>query len=293
MARSVSVLITDVDNTLFDWVSVWQSAYSALVGELQRISGVPEDELLEEIREIHQRHGTSEYAFLIEDLDCLGRPGEDRDDRLLRYGPAIEAFESARDAALHLYPGVGETLEELRARGVLLVGYTESLTFYTSYRIRRLGLDGLLRVLYSPPDHALPPRLNGDGTARLPYTRRPLRETTHRHTLPGERKPSPAMLAYIMAAVGGEQATTAYVGDSLLRDVSMAQLAGVSDVLAEYGRPSDQEAYTLLDRLTHWTDDDIARERDFLGRRVVEPSYVLRKSFAELLNLFEFTRFSE
>src|SRR3546814_10603857 len=56
-----SVLITDVDNTLFDWVNVWHAAFSAMLAELLRLSRLDEATLLSEIRKVHQRVGTSEY----------------------------------------------------------------------------------------------------------------------------------------------------------------------------------------------------------------------------------------
>src|SRR3546814_13512880 len=66
-----SVLITDVDNTLFDWVNVWHAAFSAMLAELLRLSRLDEATLLSEIRKVHQRVGTSAYAFLIGELDVL------------------------------------------------------------------------------------------------------------------------------------------------------------------------------------------------------------------------------
>lgn len=34
------VLITDVDNTLFDWFNVWYQSFSAMIEEVERISGI-------------------------------------------------------------------------------------------------------------------------------------------------------------------------------------------------------------------------------------------------------------
>jgi FMN phosphatase YigB (HAD superfamily) len=70
--------------------------------------------------------------------------------------PAIDAFREARRNTLRLYPGVKSTLSTLRARGVLIAAFTESKAFYTSYRFRKLGLDGLVDYLYSPEDHLMP-----------------------------------------------------------------------------------------------------------------------------------------
>jgi hypothetical protein len=60
------VLITDLDNTLFDWVALWCACFTAMMNKVVEISGIPVEDLKPEIRRVHQRHGTSEYSFLLE-----------------------------------------------------------------------------------------------------------------------------------------------------------------------------------------------------------------------------------
>ena len=186
MKAGISVVVTDLDNTLFDWVDVWHRSFSALLEELVRRSGVPRERLLDEIREVHRAHGTSEYAFVVEELPSLrelhpgGDPGE-------IYRAAIEASREARNAALRLYPGVAETLQALRRAGVLVIGYTESMAFYTGVRVRKLGLDGLLDLLYSPADHDLPP-----GLTREQARRYPAEHYAFEHTVLESQVPNPA-----------------------------------------------------------------------------------------------------
>src|SRR5260370_22677081 len=134
-----TTLITDFDNPLYDWFHVWYQSFSAMVLEIQRISGISEATLIPQIRAIHQKHHTSEYAFLIEELPCLRGKFPDQDLRLV-FDEAIHAYRKARKTTLALYDGVTETLLKLKLRGVLIIIYTESLAYYTHDRIRRLGL---------------------------------------------------------------------------------------------------------------------------------------------------------
>jgi phosphoglycolate phosphatase len=286
----ISVVVTDLDNTLFDWVEIWHRSFSALVGELHLRSGVPIERLLSDAREVHRRVGTSEYAFLAEELACLQEavPAEAREE-IIR--AANDARRVARNATTHLYQGVRETLEELQRTRVLVVGYTESGAYYTNRRVRRLGLDGLLDRLYSPPDHDLPPGYTREAVRRYPDHQYHLKQTAHRYTPAGELKPNPRLLLDILDDVGALPGHAVYVGDSPMKDVAMARDAGVADVLALYGKAQDREAYELLRRVTHWTDEDVERERRILERAAVKPSYVLEHSFAEMLELFSFTPF--
>src|SRR6185437_7262570 len=111
-----TLLVTDVDNTLFDWVDVWYKSFSAMIDETCRITGISAEALYPSISRVHQAHGTSEYAFLLEEIPELKTLyGDHVTERL---APAINAFREARQGALRLYPGVVSTLKALRGAGV-------------------------------------------------------------------------------------------------------------------------------------------------------------------------------
>ena len=134
------VLITDLDNTLFDWVDLWHACFNAMMSKVVDISGIPFDDLKPEIRKVHQRHGTSEYSFLLEELPSLSRKFIGK-NLVEVFQPAIDAYRAERRKKLALYPTVAETLLKIKGTGAAVVGYTESMAFYSNYRVRRLGLD--------------------------------------------------------------------------------------------------------------------------------------------------------
>jgi phosphoglycolate phosphatase-like HAD superfamily hydrolase len=291
----VSLLITDLDNTLFDWVDMWHAAFSALLEKTADISGLPVAQLESEFKAIHQRHGTTEYAFSLEELPSLRRQHAGGDIRQL-YADAVEAYRSARAAHLQLFPGVLDALTEIKRRGCLIVGYTESMTFYSAYRIRHLDLDVLIDLLYSPPDAQLPPHMTPEQVARYPKEKYSPRQTRLRQTPAGEKKPNPRLLLDIVCDVGGTREHTVYVGDSQIKDIAMAQDAGVTEVWAKYGVAQNREQYGLLRRVTHWTDQEVARERELAEQliskgRGLNPRYTLEHGFSELLGLFDFVAF--
>lgn len=284
-----SVLITDVDNTLFDWVEIWHAAFSAMLAELLRLSGLDEAVLLPEIRKVHQRVGTSEYSFLISELEVLRGPAGET-PVLDFYAPAIDAFRAARQQSLEFYPGVQATLEELARRRTLLICYTESLAYYSQYRFRKLGLDRLIDYLYSPPDHDLPHGLSREGIRFYEPAHYELARTEHRFTPPGELKPNPDILLSILRSLNVPVEQAVYVGDSPRKDIWMAQQARVTDALAAYGAAQHQEAYALLRKVSHWPEADVEREKALLGDAAIRPNYSL-SCFADLLEHIEFTAF--
>ena len=249
--------------------------------------GLSAESLEPEIRSVHQLRGTSEYSHLIQELPSVAARHDADADLAVTYAPAIEAAQQARREAMRLYPGVKDTLQRIRTAGTRIAAYTESQAFYTASRLRKLELDGVIDVLFSSPDHDLPSGVTPDTLRTKPADQYGLRHTEHRHTPPGILKPCTQVLQSIVDDLGDGDGI-AYVGDSMMKDVAMAQAVGVHDVFASYGQVHDRPGYDLLRRVSHWTEEDVEREREILARPRVTPSVVLRSSFAEILDHFQF-----
>lgn len=294
MRPRVSVLITDLDNTLFDWVEIWYQPFNAMLEKLVSSSNIPRQQLINEIRTVHQKHGTSEYAFLIEELPSLQINGELSYEEIInKYNDVIHAYRTARKKSLKLYPSVLDTLKVLKTKGVLIVAYTESMAFYTNYRMRNLGLDGVIDYLYSPKDHDLPKDFTPEQARKYPAQFYEMKFTEHRHTPIGELKPNPKVLLDIISEIGAFPHQCLYVGDSLMKDVAMAREAGVFDVHALYGTAYDRKEYELLRQVSHWLPEQVENEKDFLKNQSITATYILEVSFSEILAKFDFLPFYE
>jgi len=280
-----SALIVDLDNTLYDWFTAWHGAFAPMLEQLIQISGLSESELKPRIRAVFQRFGTSEYAFLIQELG-LSREGESLDELQERFHPAIHAYRSGRKRSLALYPTVRQTLCLARDQGALVVGFTESQSFYTVDRLLRLDLDGVLDVVYTPAEHEIPESVDLDQIRQKPASDYALKKTRLVELEFGAKKPSPAILARIMAEVGASPSQAIYVGDSLYKDIAMAKDCGVLDAYASYGDKKDAR-YELLRDVSHWTPDEVDREKTVLERWAARgdaeknPSIVIENSLSE------------
>jgi HAD superfamily hydrolase (TIGR01549 family) len=292
MRQRVSLCVLDLDNTLWDWVEIWYQAFSVKLRKVAEISGIPEDILKAEFKKVHQKYGTTEYPFAIEELPSLQKKHPGDDIRAL-YDEAMHAYYGARKRAMALYPDVMDVLKTLRVNGCRLVAYTESMAFYTAYRLRFFGLDEVIEILYSPEDHILPSNMKPEDIRKYPAEYYELRKTVHRHTPKGELKPNPDVLLSILRDVGISKENVIYVGDSEMKDIAMANIAGVTSVLAEYGKAQKRPEYTLLREVTHWSDEAVAREKAIaegkgLSEKDLKPQFTLKSSITELLDLFEF-----
>ncbi|MEW1578917.1 HAD family hydrolase [Streptomyces microflavus] len=283
----VSLLVTDLDNTLWDWFEAWHSSFSAMLRRLSQLSEVPQRQLEREIQMVHRRRGTSEYSYLLNELPSLLRRNP-HSQPLKVYDDAIHVLNRERLRSTKLYSGVLATLRELRRRKIPVVAYTESVAYWSEWRIRRTGLDGLIKVMYSSPDHDFPLGVSAHDLRTQPPDTYGLKVTAHKRVPPGILKPNTDVLKSILADFSVPPKGAVYVGDSLMKDVAMAQELGVYDVYAQYGASQDREGYDLLRRVSHWTQQDIERERELSAQPTITPSYVLSEGFSQLLSMFDF-----
>lgn len=279
-----TLLIVDIDNTLFDWVRFWRASFGALVDSiLSSAAGLERRRLLNEIQQVHRQRGTSEYAFVLQDLRPL----------LTEFGVlpadeqrAIQAYREARPATLELYPGVRDTLAAIKSKGARIVGFTESTSFHVAYRLAKLRLDGIIHAVYSPPDHPIPRDVDLSVVRTRDASEYGLKFTRHEIVPSGFKKPDAALLERILAREGVAASDAVYVGDSLWSDMAMAQKASVLDVYAAYGRTKADDAASLLLAVTHRTDEELAAH----AAAVIVPTITLHESFSELTNYVEFRK---
>lgn len=275
-------LITDIDNTIFDWFAMWYESFTAMMCEVIDISGVSPGQLMREARAVHQQHGTSEYAFLLESLPSLRAKFGEGDELRAAMEPAIAAYRLARGRTLRLYPHVLETLTLLKEREISLIGFSESKLYYSSYRIVQLGLDGLIDRLYCPVDHELP--LGHSASRNLLYT--------SCVELPARfKKPRAETLHQIITELNLSSSDCFYVGDSKTKDVRMALDAGIECAWFSSGAnhlKSAVKSYNLLRRVTHWTAEEVEAERAMAENRTEldESKFHTITNYSQLLEFF-------
>jgi phosphoglycolate phosphatase len=249
-----------------------------------RVLEVDQEQLLDEMKVVHQRYHNSEQPYaILETATVLSRYREASPLQRKEYlSEAFEEFNRVRRNNLRLYPGVLETLKQIRERGSVVVGHTEAVTENSLYRLELLGLSDEVECLYAPESRA----------PQHPDPSRPrIHEAYHGRVflLPSNhRKPDPAVLKDICVRHGIAVEETLYVGDSISRDVAMAKNAGTHAVWARYGSRRDSTLWEKLVRVTHWTDEDVAHEKRLIDEtRNVKPDAVI-DSFPELMNYFQF-----
>jgi len=280
--RNKRLLVCDLDNTLYDWVAYFVPSFYAMVDVVVEITGCSREQLLDDFRKVHQQHGDSEQPFALLETDTIKDLFRDAPPPsvIAALDPAFHAFNAARKKHLKLHPGVQETLEALQASGVTLVAHTESKLYGVVDRLNRLDLFQYFAKVYcrerSFSSHPKPEN-GAEWLERVPVDK--IIELSHHQT-----KPNPTVLLEICANEGFAAEQASYVGDSIARDILMAKRADVFSIWAAYGASHEPEMYRALVRISHWTPEEVAQEKELSEEaKNIRPDYIARDSFAEVL----------
>lgn len=280
-APSISLVFTDLDNTLYDWVAWYSRALYRLLDRAAARSGIPKARLLAEMQQLYRhRHGLEEPEALLHAPSIVRRFGDPIRAREALAQTFASYYHARHATGLRSYPGVRSTLQRLAAAGVMVVGHTEAPANHAVARLRALGLEHALVSLLAAPPAPNDPTVGDADFDELPFPVRCLD--------PEERKPNPAVLHQLCDRFGIPTRRALYVGDSLGRDVRMAHDAGMWTAWARYGTRHDPRDWARVVEVSPWTASQRAQAQVLTPRDGARPDVILHDSFEELLDHFHF-----
>jgi len=242
----VTLVILDVDDTLFDWLGMWSTSFSIVLDGLTRTSTQSRAEQIAILRQFHVAARTSEREFTTDDHRALNICEQEFRD-------LIEMHERSTTKLTIPFDGVLTTIISLKAMGVRVVAHTDTPRQIAEDRFVKLGFDGIVDALFAT-----------QGNDVTTFRRSRLTATKSAIFSSPYLKPDPRNVLAIMDHYSVCPADCIYVGDSKTKDMPMARAAGVRDVFAAYGCQRSSDAYSLLRSVSHWTDEDIAHEQTLL-----------------------------
>lgn len=265
------LLITDLDDTLYDWIGFFIPSFYAMVDEIVRITGIEKKCIIQEFKEIHQYYGSVEYPFATLKLPSVLKKydGLTEDEIRVKLGEAFHKFNSVRKQKLCLYEGVEFTLKKLFENGITIIGYTESSQENGYYRLKRLGVAEYFKRIYA---------------SRSSFENEYILD--EKIMLVDTKKPDKDVLLSICEKENCSIEDSVYVGDSLTKDIYMSGMAGITSVWANYDKEKNNY-YELLVEITSWTDEDFKREskiKEAFLESGMKPDYVIN-DFKELLTI--------
>ena len=263
------IIITDLDDTLYDWLGFFIPSFYEMVDEIVNITKINKDILLKEYKSIHQCYGSVEYPFATLELPSILNKynGKSKEEIKEILGEAFHKFNSVRKRKLQLYDGVADTLKRLFENGVTIIGYTESAQENGFYRLKRLGISQYFKHIYTS---------ESEYESNIPLDEKIITVKS--------KKPDKDVLINICNQENCSISDAAYIGDSLTKDVYMAKLANITSIWANYPKEKNNY-YDLLVDITSWTEDDFIREKELKKQYIsfgIKPDYTISK-FSQLL----------
>ena len=277
----MTVLITDLDNTLYNLIDFFGPSFRAMVHALSKTFNIIEEDLIYDFKTVFVKRESLEYSFSVQELELVENLPYEEVFNMIRV--AKGAFKRSRDKYLFPYPTVKETLEWLRNEGILIIGCSNAPSYHAEIRLKQLHLDRFFYGLAARKELEVP-------TNR--YT-----EAIHNNILQGKYKSAhikkrwsfeqtqmkPNNYAYltILNDLGVKPCNAYIIGDSIVKDIEPAIRIGAIGIWAKYGGIFKQKNIDTVLKMTNWSEAD--KKKVFLEKHN-EPEIVVN-SFSQLRNI--------
>jgi FMN phosphatase YigB (HAD superfamily) len=234
-AAAKYAIITDLDNTIYDFARYYEAGLAGLVSRICAEFDFSTADATARLREVYTARRSIEYPFAIEEFPELRSMSEESRSKFVR--EALTAFWDGATGQLQAYHTVRETLRHLDQEGIPVVAYTDAPIHEAMRRLRALGIDRYFTGIVAQSWFR---RKNGTIIVLL-------------DDLPGHRRASrhlkfvwraswddrkPSELIYRKIALGMElnPRNIVVIGDSVERDLLPAIELGCTGVWASYGK---------------------------------------------------------
>ena len=296
--KSIDILVLDIDNTVFDWVTYYVHGMEGLIDKVAEITDEAPTAIAHQCRDVFERHNSIEYPFLIQELAAVNRIfGQDFEKMLADVvEPGRDAFLQAAAPFLTPYRDVREALSTFNADnpGTEIIALTDAPQYVAMWKLNKLGLLEFFDAIYGLPDPTIPVcNTTGEIKVSKEILIKHLNQT--KFDFPGKvrelpedyEKPATKGLKTVLMDCGMESSPekVVWVGDNLRKDVTLGQSLGVKTVWAEYGTVIDPQ---IKSRLLGFSPEKNIRKNvaiDPADDSSPRPDYTIQK-FSEILKIF-------
>jgi phosphoglycolate phosphatase len=272
-----TVLITDLDNTVYDFVHVHATAFRTLLHVVSKATGISEESLKRECKMIARRYGTldlQDYMFdLILQVPEICKGDSEALEKLqkdVRIG-----FDRTRKKHLQPYPGLKEVFGSLNAGGVEIIALSNAPFAITYYRLHQLGLMPYLSglIAWAGPDLG---ESHANRISRLAKLKRRVNAAKASLDLVAlldieGLKPNGRGFGVVQERFGSRASYFA-LGDSISKDLAPARALGASLIWARFGTILDELSIKTLLEITPWSAAELAAHssKDLLPDFIVD-----------------------
>ena len=284
------VLITDVDNTLYDFIEYYGPTFRAMVHVLSKETGIKEKTIRMSFRELYKETKTIEYKFAIQSLKIFERIDEEKMHRMIYI--ARLAYQRTKRKHLRLYDGVAETLRELINGGVSLCAISNAPIYHAYRRLLELGVLRFFDFIYAWEGIYDVKNKKDPYVEEYKKIRAKLDQSSNtgvsllQELSSDERKPDSSAFERIVGEFGSDDVLYFAVGDSKEKDLYWPQRMGMTTIWAKYGKVSAGKNLDTVIDITHWDESKVKKEYRYSDIIV---DYEIG-AFSQLLNIVPHTK---
>jgi FMN phosphatase YigB (HAD superfamily) len=297
----LKLIVTDIDNTVFDWVTYYTTAFSALLDHISKKIEVEWGQLAAEAKVVFAHHQSIEYPFLAQELPAVTKHYRDDIDAMLSelVAPARDVFLDQGRPLLRPYDGVIETFEALRSRfpEIPIVALTDAPRYVAMWKLNKLGLLPFFDAVYGLTDPRIPVceltrRAKVDPEILLKHLQQSrfgfqgkIRILPEDYEKPGTRGLKTVLMDYDLDEPKASRAEVLWIGDNLRKDVGLGERLGVKTVWAKYGTLIKDETMKKLHQFS--PEQNIHKNVNLSADHADTPRpQVILDQFSQVLNLF-------
>ena len=296
-ALKYHLLVLDIDNTIFDWVSYYVNSFWPLLEKVSQIIGVEPEKLAHEARDVFDREGSTEYPFVVQCLPSVERFYGADIERMLRECviPCAETFKEM--AAVHLvpYPGVGQVIHQIKTEfpHLKIIALTDAPRYVALWKLSKLKLIHSFDAIYGLTDPMIPVDsttgiIKVEHQLLIKHLKRNnfgfkglLRELPDDYEKPGKRGFKTILMDFEFENHPSQLDNILWVGDNIKKDIALGSSIGIKSAWAKYGttiNPSLSVKFNAFSPLSR-----ILRNVSFSeSEHKHTPDYILEK-FSDLL----------
>lgn len=281
----ITTLITDADNTIYNWVQYIVPCLEAMVDYLQRKTGFTPDQISESFKKVFEKYRTNEYPFVLQEADIFEElRGDFEEFQKKLVNPTRIIFNQTRQRTLKLYPGVARTLWAIINSGIRIIVLSDAPSFSAEQRLEHLGVSPYIWALYALKSYPLPDEARLDQSIinriKTGFYRSRIGKVVQLPLM--HEKPNTAGLKLLLEEEGIAPDQAVLVGDNLKKDIRIAQELGIADVWARYGTKISSEA---REKLSYYSAASIQKRNvSQEGDTEYHPTYTI-DYFEEILPL--------
>jgi FMN phosphatase YigB (HAD superfamily) len=252
---SYNLIVTDIDNTVFNWVEYYVTAFNALLDAVAESIGSTREILAGEARDVFTEHSSIEYPFVIQEMKSVKQFYGENIDSMLN-GAVLngrEAFNEASSSVLRPYEGVCETFDRIKKLrpGLPIVALTDAPRYVAMWKLNKLGILDYFAAVYGLADPRVPTcdvtrRVKLDNEILLKHLQHSnfgfkgkIRILPDEYEKPGVRGLKTVLMDFELDEPTELRQQVLWIGDNLRKDVGLGNSLGLHTAWAEYG--------TLLD----------------------------------------------